>query len=356
MENTYYKKYKKYKNKNNKLYEIQHGGSFICESNVHHINLPRINNEELHTVLQLLFQLLNEYLFILHHFYNDTPPHEFQSSNAEDIIELMKTYVNNDVEPKINSNQVNILKQKIIGIVSEFDVNTITTKNIKLCEDFNKEQFRMYMPAIFDSRNFSISILLTALLERNVLFGQTKKSTLFYITNDNASEIIGHIFTIDIKINFTTTDLELISIQSSLQTLINNKCNEHVMKGISEKLVNCIFATKQPLYRQVYAYAWPNMSNILVKKYNFVSACLNNDVCELTFNNDDKITKITFDDVSYFYTLLHASVYDNIDAITNIQKNNYIITFMSVATKTLNSNTITKLLQCKSLHFNVIEN
>lgn len=357
MNDIYRKKYMKYVQKN---ISLQQGGN-LSQINVNAIKLDSTENNEMRILARLLKQLLKEYEFLLKTFgdyHGEEPTLNFDVNNITsdqklanivNIIGRLSKYNDHDIYPKINVDEL-----KFIQNIFNFKLGHVGYQNINIpkltkCNNFDKVSFRKYLPAMYDSRNFSIYVLI------NKLLGITNLDdmTLFYfVLNGNFG---GHIFTID-HINGELHDVELISIQSGLQLLINNNCNEHITKGISEKLISNILE-RQKNCTQYYAYAWKNMSQILIAKYNFVSVCISGELYEITFCDDHKTYVLLFDNRDHFNLLFDPmTAHTNFEMITTVNnEHDYRFTFKLCDDNTLNLQFARNLILHKKLAIDVIE-
>jgi hypothetical protein len=288
MLSSYKDKYIKYKNKYLEL-KNKIGGN---DENVYHV---RCTLENKNIILTLLLQLLTEYEFmqkIISLSTKSQPPIRKTFSflsilnfstyntiktksllNAEEMIEcinLIKNYCSDDIIMLMED-----YKTKLETVWNNCDKKILESNLIK---------------SFYDSRNYSIYILLHTL---QGYYNHTVTSTnnkippvLIYKLNNKIMD--GHIFIHDFR---SQNYLEAISIQSSLELLLNAKCNEKGA-GISKLLFSYVIKKiipKIPTAKYIIAFAWPDMSNILLNKFDFntliYKKCKNDDNVCIDYEN-----------------------------------------------------------------------
>ena len=273
---NYKDKYLKYKKKYLMLKDNKGGGNTPTY-------LECVSHKNKDFFLTLLLQLLVEYEMIYNfdsnevgdiHSQNEVGNDHIQNELANiDFIPLMK-FIEYDSEtsilPVVNS------KEEInnsINLVSSY----LNDKTCNICKKYKKQLYSNLINEkckknidniknqFYDSRNYSISLILNALLGEYDSWKQPP--LLIYLENEDGI-IDAHVFLI---YYFDEAWLEAISIQTSLKILVENICDKKKY-GLSTVLFDYIFNNIIKQFESVqyiYAYAWPIMSNILVKKYNF---------------------------------------------------------------------------------------
>ena len=163
-----------------------------------------------------------------------------------DTIKIIRDYCDNDIKCRIDMYK------------KELETNIFDTECNKMISDNTIKSF-------YDSRNYSISLMLNTLLGK---YDKWKQPPIMVYKIGKDGIVEGHIF---ILYHYENGCLEAISIQTSLKLLVLNVC-KNVKTGISIKLFNYIMETILPIFKSanyIYAFAWKIMSNILVKKFNF---------------------------------------------------------------------------------------
>ena len=307
-----------------KLKDLQKGISskkikYIKTTNEYFPNIvskPKmINIKETHVSIiyyKLLFQLLIEYAFIIlkqyHHGYDQyyvDALNNFQFN--EDVND--SSYNINYLEYNTDNNRYDlefiysILKYHIDNMPSKyredvnfFSKNIIKELNKKYTEPLFEEEEKYY--SIYDSRNYSIVTL------NNIIMGNLDDIFLIYTETkleDNRYHFTSHIFILKrlfdhtkkynnrsvnevhnlSRNNWSVNEVhnlsrnnytcEFISIQQSLLLLIGaNKYNYkyQISKILFDYIQNLELFINSYL---AYAYAWPKISHILKKYYNFLS-------------------------------------------------------------------------------------
>jgi hypothetical protein len=217
-----------------------------------------------------------------------------------DTIKIIRDYCNNNIKCRSELYK-NELMDNSFGIECKKNINDTITKSF------------------YDSRNYSIGVMLNTLLGK---YDKWKQPPVMIYKVDSNGIIEGHVF---ILYHYEVACLEAISIQTSLKLLVNNICNS-VKTGISVKLFNYIMETIIPMFQSanyIYAFAWKNMSNILVKKFNF-STFTNKD-WNGYFIDDIHIDINKIDVNSYEYNLIR----DLMDKATN-SNSTYVFTVKKI--------------------------
>lgn len=308
MEN-YKSKYIKYKSKYIMLKNKLIGGM----NNIIHIDcIYSIKNSKF--FLSLLLQLLIEYKVMF----------EIERKIKKDSISQNPFITKNEIN-KTNNNFLSILKflnytdqsidslldeeqlEDTIKIIMNYCDNDMICKcdlykeeltNNLICVEKLNDNYTQIFSTFYDSRNYSISILLNILLGE---YNNWKQPPILIYEQNKNSIIEGHMF---ILYHPEIASLEAIGIQLSLKLLANNICNG-IKTGLSIKLFNYVMNQIVPIFKSanyLYAFAWKIMSNILVQKFNF------NTLIQKNFGGyliDDKNIDIEKIDVnSYEYGLI----------------------------------------------------
>jgi hypothetical protein len=288
MEN-YKSKYIKYKNKYLELKNKLVGSV----GDIYHVNcIYSKENEQI--FLSLLLQLLVEYSTMFeiikknkqnpfsalnNHLtsnYNQTINNE-ESSSDNNFLSILKflNYTDQSINTLLNT------KEQIddtIKIISDYCNGDIICR-IKLykkellnnlldlvcVEKINDDKNNEMIYSFYDSRNYSISVMLNILLGK---YNDLNQPPILIYKLNQIGLIEGHVF---ILYHHEIASLEAISIQTSLKLLLDNLC-DNVKAGLSVKLFNYVINQIVPIFKSanyLYAYAWKIMSDILVAKFNF---------------------------------------------------------------------------------------
>ena len=354
---NYNSKYIKYKDKYLKL---KNKPDMLGGGNITHINCTTRENNDI--FLTLLLQLLIEYELMFDLIQKDNDSKKFlrnkqfltrwpNSNHGPDFLQEPKPWVKSHQEPSpwakskqeplhdqhispntildnkpnnsflsifnfytYNKNQIHALlnsKEQIndtIKLISNYCLPEIRDRCKEYREELvcNKdiiqqkclEDLLETKNSFYDSRNYSITLMFNTLL--GTYDYDEQPPTLVYSINKN-SIIDGHIFILNHHIEGC---LEAISIQSSLKMLISNTCyNEKT--GISTQIFAYVFSNVIPLFKSahyIYAYAWKQMSEILVSKYCFNTFTFNRKFQPETFyinNKDINSEKINVNSIEY---------------------------------------------------------
>jgi len=134
-----------------------------------------------------------------------------------------------------------------------------------------------------DSRIFSISMLLIYLTTDGHDFTNYHLITLNYNDDRGLDSFITHAHVFIIS-HYDRIATEAISIQTSLLLLNDNICNKVSCK-IAERMFAYIFVNNPyEGANYFYAYAWPILSDILMKKFNFVKIKTNESEIKVEYN------------------------------------------------------------------------
>lgn len=240
---------------------------------------------------KLLFQLLIEYAFIILKNYSDIYTEKFVDAlnNFQFSDEVIDgSYNLNNLEYKSDNNWYklefiySILRYHIDNMPIQYkeDVNFFSKNIIKeLNKKYNEplfEEEKYY--SIYDSRNYSIVKL------NNIIMGHLDDIFLIYTETkleDKRYHFTSHIFILKQQFSHTKKlndwndwndyTCEFVSIQQSLLLLIGANKYKYKYK-ISKILFDYI--QNLELFKSsylAYAYAWPKISHILKKHYNFLS-------------------------------------------------------------------------------------
>lgn len=246
------------------------------------VNMLQFNSSNMYndTLWILLVQLLVEYYFFNTYDYN------VQLTQIDPRLEISKNelfydkYLYYDSATSTMSPQMTRYNlNTIINIIYRYYCIFNGTQHInifKIANDFIGDLYsqisecdhyedikRDYVAQFNDSRNYSISTLISFLL-----FSQCNDDIHIVKINKHGSYVTyGHVFIVG---HPDEKSVEAISIQTSLLLLNDNICN-NTSCNISQKLFDFIFAyNPYPLATHIYAYAWPKLSNIIVKHYGFI--------------------------------------------------------------------------------------
>ena len=292
--NNYKSKYVKYKNK---YLELKNNDMIGGKVIIAYIECKYDKNNEI--FLTLFLQLLIEYEVMFDYIKKDSAilKSNFNSFSKDnwDIKDKEGIKDNWDIKDNIflpifkfknyNNESINALltsKEQInetIKIISNYCSTDIKKKCKKYREELfcNEQlikkccQLNKLTNSFYDSRNYSISVMLNTML--GTYNDWKQPPILVYILNEDGI-FDGHIFILN---KHEIGCLEAISIQSSLKLLIDSNCSD-IKHGISTKLFDYVFSNIVPIFKSanyIYAYAWQNMSDILVAKYKFYTITRN---------------------------------------------------------------------------------
>jgi len=179
--------------------------------------------------------------------------------------------------------------------------------------------------SIWDAKNYSL-IKIFDMIYDYIMYARKpslKINPTNYIGICNIDRIpIGHIFLIHSfddsrRLSYT---LEALGIQQSFTTLLiasKTQIKYHVSKKLFDNLIT------HPLYKNasyMFAYAWANISDILVKYYDFTAVLLK--FCLKTK------TECEIKDIKYFQNSKPVDLHE----FTNVDPGNYIFTYKKITT------------------------